>query len=53
MDQDRDDYADSDDSRTASPLVVLAIVGALALVTGFVLLFVLGWFLKTHLGPPD
>jgi hypothetical protein len=53
MDQEQDDYADTEDPRTGSPLVVLAVVAALAIVTAFARLPLPGWLLKTHLGPPD
>jgi hypothetical protein len=53
MDQEQTDYAESDDARHGSPLVVLAIVGTTLVLVALVFLPILGWFLKTGLGPKD
>ena len=50
---ERDDYAEPGDPRCGSPLVVLAIVGATLVLVAPVFLPLLGWFLKTGLGPKD
>jgi hypothetical protein len=53
MGQEHEDYAESNDPRQGSPLVVVAIVGAAVVLAAVVFLPLLGWLLMTGLGPKD